>query len=747
VLCYHKKVSDELKATVIDCNNYWQQFQVVIYSPTISCRVDFSPKDSNGNPFAYFDLVFARASTQTTVAREFWQQIGRIRSIGERKINVFIEKRKQKETESEHTIMKRIASDREMLQKLDPAISWKFGYDPLLQCHDWIADCPNYVHMWVRNKTEELQSRQNFRRVFVELGKESGWTIRTMESQDSGDVLEKENKECENAVGIADLEAIVEAPTITEEESVQLEKKIKNSKAEPEDLHTLLKYKYMNQLGLQKIDLDMVKRCKSGKVIRKLHCFSRVLLPLKMVLEMDLRKNQRNNDYMVHTRFYCKERTYLAALAAACGFDLATTVLDARKVTTDEIELGSEWAEKVHQEWCEIERTFGVSVKRDDDIIMKTEELIKMAQDVFAKAIGISLKSEEEIIPSAIDPIFNAKQTTLFWNENDIAEMLELLASRFGTTGDPSWKGHIDVLGLLSKYEPKFIYGDLTGKPSWVYYIPESSNVRPTDKSSLTDHIHYFWLKNQREYWGKTINCGKILEDYTQQMGGDVTNFANFFRVFDKVIPGLQKDTATRPAKRIFPPKPESEVYKETQVQVKVYNEEMQKYTQQQQEQQRTSDAMWAEANFKERKIDTQITVDSSIMDLVLALEELDPSLKEPVQEVPVVPSETLLHFGKPWEYAQKEEQRVQDENARIDASWHSFLNKVSEGTRTFSLPLSVGENDVQPALTLGAVHDPHKRVVVAKSKETLLACKRWWGEQQRYYERLMQLPQSMEMS
>ena len=323
--------------------------------------------------------------------------------------------------------------------------------------------------------------------------------------------------------------------------------------------------------------------------------------------------------------------------------------------------------------------------------------------------------------------------------------MLELLAARFGIAGDPSWRGHIDVLGLLSKYEPKFIYGDLTGKPSWVYYLPESSNIRPTKKSSLTDHIHFFWLKNQREYWGKTINCGKILEDYTQQMGGDVTNFANFFRVFDKVIPGLQKDTTTRPAKRIFPPKPESEVVKETQEQMKVYNEEMQRFLKQEQEKQRELEVFVADANFKEPKIDVQLPVDSSIMDLVLALEELDPSLKDPVQEMQLLGSE--IHFGKPWEYTQTEQQRLLDENARIDVGWQSFLSKVREGSRTFSLPLCVGENDVQQALDLGAVHDTKKRTIVAQSKETLMACGRWWGEHQRYYERLMLLPQPMEMS
>jgi hypothetical protein len=66
-----------------DCNTFWTQFDILIYTPTIGCGVDFQPH--------HFHHVMPYGITTSNPAREFEQQIGRIRHPIDKEVYMYIQ--------------------------------------------------------------------------------------------------------------------------------------------------------------------------------------------------------------------------------------------------------------------------------------------------------------------------------------------------------------------------------------------------------------------------------------------------------------------------------------------------------------------------------------------------------------------------------------------------------------------------------------------------------------------------------
>ena len=82
-VCIHtSKTDDELLNNLIDVNNYWTQFDIVIYSPTIEAGIDFNVE--------YFDYMFCVLSDRSTSQRGFLQMCARIRKLKDTNINVYL---------------------------------------------------------------------------------------------------------------------------------------------------------------------------------------------------------------------------------------------------------------------------------------------------------------------------------------------------------------------------------------------------------------------------------------------------------------------------------------------------------------------------------------------------------------------------------------------------------------------------------------------------------------------------------
>ena len=78
-----RDTDDELKKKLKTVNDYWINFQVVLFSPTISVGVDFNVE--------YFDRVYSYIIPNCASARMYLQMLGRIRTIKDNNILTYFE--------------------------------------------------------------------------------------------------------------------------------------------------------------------------------------------------------------------------------------------------------------------------------------------------------------------------------------------------------------------------------------------------------------------------------------------------------------------------------------------------------------------------------------------------------------------------------------------------------------------------------------------------------------------------------
>ena len=81
VIRHTSMTDDKLKQELININDFWIQYQVVIYSPTIDAGCDFNKE--------HFDRMYCYISSNSAPPRAFLQMTGRVRSLTENNIRVY----------------------------------------------------------------------------------------------------------------------------------------------------------------------------------------------------------------------------------------------------------------------------------------------------------------------------------------------------------------------------------------------------------------------------------------------------------------------------------------------------------------------------------------------------------------------------------------------------------------------------------------------------------------------------------
>lgn len=84
ILRYSSMTDDKQKIKLKDVNEYWKEFQVVLYTPTIEAGVDFNIK--------YFHRMYSFLSNGSCPSRSFLQMTGRIRNLIDNNIRCFYDK-------------------------------------------------------------------------------------------------------------------------------------------------------------------------------------------------------------------------------------------------------------------------------------------------------------------------------------------------------------------------------------------------------------------------------------------------------------------------------------------------------------------------------------------------------------------------------------------------------------------------------------------------------------------------------
>jgi hypothetical protein len=241
-----------------DVNTYWAEYDVIIYTPTVSAGVSFE--------IPYYNSIFAYFTDKSCSVETCIQMMGRIRSVSTRNYYIMLDYMPKSLPCTAPEIARLLHENREVLfsNNIDDSyLTYSYDKDKKIIYHNG-----PYFHLWVENKRSENLSRSDFAKRLIYLLSRYGskFEVITMEvykdatgNELTGDhsaqyATSKVNVKAEYCAAVA------EAPDITEEEALNI--KEENSAGRDVPLDVIRSYdKYMLRRAYRhngNIDADFV---------------------------------------------------------------------------------------------------------------------------------------------------------------------------------------------------------------------------------------------------------------------------------------------------------------------------------------------------------------------------------------------------------------------------------------------------------------------------------------------------------
>jgi len=275
VILHCSKSDDKLKQNLIDVNKFWINYQVVIYSPSVSEGVDFSIVD-------YIDNMYVVLSQNSCSPRGLMQMIGRIRKPKSNIIRVYLNDVPYYENSITYNI-----NDVEIHLNTMKKICEKE--------HDIKVNTGLYDTIVKYNELENLNKNGSyFTTVLIRLLEKKGHTY---EIEDYKPDPEEDNNK---NIGLFAKNSIIEAEDIEDCEFEALLYKQKNNIATEADKLSIEKHCYKLNWGEDNIDMNFMK-----VAYRKTH----ILLNLRSIYNgTDNKLITIDSNYIVYADMKSKEK-------------------------------------------------------------------------------------------------------------------------------------------------------------------------------------------------------------------------------------------------------------------------------------------------------------------------------------------------------------------------------------------------------------------------------------------------------
>ena len=300
-----RDTNDWLKKELKTVNEFWCQFQVVLFSPTISVGVDFSVE--------YFDKLFAYVVPKCASPRILLQMLGRIRHIKCKEIDAYYE---QMSTRTDQYIYNyndvfdyyQFASTEHFLHK-----DFKYDKDGNVYAVNKIG---LYEQIMIYNHIEDVNKcKEYFMTVLNSLCLKKNYRIQFIKNNDPNAVEKKKekkknkkkNKDNENTD--AYLQKILDSPEIDLHKCNVILTKIKTNTASEDEKFSVHKFKIKKFWEIDELSKEFLR-----KYFRK----ERVLINLKSIL--DKRLGNSADEYM-DVDIKAKEEV-IREIVEILGFDL-----------------------------------------------------------------------------------------------------------------------------------------------------------------------------------------------------------------------------------------------------------------------------------------------------------------------------------------------------------------------------------------------------------------------------------------
>lgn len=248
VLLIHRETSDEEKLeNVINVNKSWSEYDIVIYTPSVSMGISYDLEN-------YFDAIFAYGCHNSLGAQEFCQMIHRVRHPKEKTIylsvDIYKDFNNDEDTYTYNEIEKILCSDYYLTQYnlYNNLLLVKYERN---ENNDIILNYPYkdepIYNLFVNNTLETLENKQNFSACLFGYIKLKGYNIKfeklevTDENSNIFEQIKSLRKEREENEKEIILNGILHAKDITKDEYIQKIKQ-RNDYLTDDDIYQIYRY-------------------------------------------------------------------------------------------------------------------------------------------------------------------------------------------------------------------------------------------------------------------------------------------------------------------------------------------------------------------------------------------------------------------------------------------------------------------------------------------------------------------------
>jgi hypothetical protein len=398
VLLYNSEGDDKVNRDVGHCNEIWPEYDVVIYTPTIGCGVDFCAK--------HFDVVcgFGVNSNRSNTAREFLQQIGRIRNVKDNTVYLWLSPRMAAGTARLPTelgvLREYVIANTELLQKFGGEIvRIRPAHFETLDRYGWVLDPDTYTEILLYNVQERHASSNDFYALVLDGLKNRGGrvilkcpaideTIRVLLSDEELKAMEsRETERHKNECA-----AVSRAQQITTEEAHKLKEVISCGGASSQQKQQYRKWKIIQTYGIapDAVTPKFVDAWGSPHNMEHFHNFARQVADPVDIYAKDKRYNAQGIDYLNSNEPRIIRKYWVAHLLHLCGFENGT-ITAANKPTTQDIQENLKTDQFLVKHFHQIRQCFRIHNKPPRGV-WTPRKAICLLRSVLQKHMGLTVK-------------------------------------------------------------------------------------------------------------------------------------------------------------------------------------------------------------------------------------------------------------------------------------------------------------------------------------------------------------------
>jgi hypothetical protein len=256
ILLIHRETSDDDKLeNVINVNKSWSEYDIVIYTPSVSMGISYDLEN-------YFDAIFAYGCHNSLGAQEFCQMVHRVRHPNEKTIylavDIYKDFNKDEDIYTYNEVEKILCSDYYLTQynlynSLLPVKYERNENNDIILNYPY-KDEPIY-DLFVNNTLETLENKQNFSACLFGYIKCKEYNIifeKMDETEENSSIFEqmkslrKEREENEKEIIV---NGILHAKDITKEEYIQKIKQ-RNDYLSEDDIYQIYRYNIKSCYGI-----------------------------------------------------------------------------------------------------------------------------------------------------------------------------------------------------------------------------------------------------------------------------------------------------------------------------------------------------------------------------------------------------------------------------------------------------------------------------------------------------------------